>query len=234
MNGDASQLSSIFNVRVPEIVYHAITHGINDPFNIIDRNYRILWANAGKARLCGTSQDKLIGRLCYEAYQKRQEVCPQCPVAAAFSSGKACVVTRDVTMQSGSKSSCEIRTYPVHNARGEIVCGITIGFDITSRNRSLHTHRTRAGSDKTADPTKTLFTLPSSLFFEGGAMCDSLSDREIEVLHFVASGLTNNNIAAALAISPHTVKTHIMHIFNKLGVSDRTQAAIRGIHLGLI
>lgn len=143
MDGDASQLRSIFNVRLPEIVYHAITHGIDDPFNIIDRNYRILWANAGKARLCGTSQDKLIGRLCYEAYQKRQEVCPQCPVATAFRSGKTCVVKRDVTMQSGSKSSCEIRTYPVRDALGEIVCGITIGFDITDRNRSLQSQSTR-------------------------------------------------------------------------------------------
>ena len=188
MDSGASRLKSILNVRLPEIVYHAMIHGIDDPFNIIDRNYRILWANVGKARLYGTSQDKLIGRLCYEAYQKRQEVCPQCPVTIAFHSGKMCVVKRNVTTQSGSKRVCEIRTYPVHDSVGEIVCGITIGFDITGRNRSLQSHNRRAGSEQTAELRETLRTLPFSAVFGEEAICDSLTDREVEVLQLVAAG----------------------------------------------
>lgn len=234
MDSDAGRLDSILGVHLPEIVYHAMIHGIDDPFNIIDRNYRILWANVGKARLYGTSQEKLIGRLCYEAYQKRQEVCPQCPVTIAFRSGKMCVMKRNVITQSGSKNVCEIRTYPVHDSLGEIVCGITIGFDITGRNRSLRNHSLRAVSENTAELSETLRTPRSSAFFGEEVICDSLTDREIEVLQLVAAGLSNNDVAATLAISPETVKTHITHIFNKLGVCDRTQAAIRGVHLGII
>jgi DNA-binding NarL/FixJ family response regulator len=53
-----------------------------------------------------------------------------------------------------------------------------------------------------------------------------LTDREIEVLRLMTEGFTNNEISEQLSISPHTVKSHVIHIFNKLGVDDRTQAAV--------
>ncbi|MDY6906589.1 MAG: LuxR C-terminal-related transcriptional regulator [Thermodesulfobacteriota bacterium] len=53
-----------------------------------------------------------------------------------------------------------------------------------------------------------------------------LTDREIEVLQLLATGATNTEISEILAISTHTVKSHVIHIFNKLGVNDRTQAAV--------
>ncbi len=53
-----------------------------------------------------------------------------------------------------------------------------------------------------------------------------LTDREDEVLVLVAQGMTNKEIARQLAISPATVKAHVERIIAKLGVSDRTQAAV--------
>ncbi len=53
-----------------------------------------------------------------------------------------------------------------------------------------------------------------------------LSEREIEVLRLLSTGLSNKEIAPLLFISETTVKTHVQHIINKLGVSDRVQAAI--------
>ena len=63
---------------------------------------------------------------------------------------------------------------------------------------------------------------------------ESLTDRELEVLPLLASGLTNQEIARRLTISPGTVKHHVRHIVSKLGVSDRTQAAVRAVELGLL
>lgn len=54
----------------------------------------------------------------------------------------------------------------------------------------------------------------------------TLTDREREVLHGVARGHTNKEIARQLAISPATVKAHVERIIAKLGVADRTQAAV--------
>jgi ATP/maltotriose-dependent transcriptional regulator MalT len=53
---------------------------------------------------------------------------------------------------------------------------------------------------------------------------DLLSQRELEVLALVADGNTNKEVAARLFISEATVKTHLLHIYAKLGVSDRAAA----------
>ena len=61
-----------------------------------------------------------------------------------------------------------------------------------------------------------------------------LSEREYEVLRLLVQGKTNRQIADELTISMGTVKIHVEHILAKLGVSDRTQAAVRAIELGLL
>lgn len=58
------------------------------------------------------------------------------------------------------------------------------------------------------------------------AQVDSLTEREQEVLLHVSEGKTNKEIARVLGISPATVKAHVERIISKLGVSDRTQAAV--------
>jgi len=61
-----------------------------------------------------------------------------------------------------------------------------------------------------------------------------LTQRESEVLRQLALGLTNKEIAQALHISYETVKEHVQHILRKVGVSDRTQAAVWAVRKGLI
>jgi DNA-binding NarL/FixJ family response regulator len=61
-----------------------------------------------------------------------------------------------------------------------------------------------------------------------------LTRREIEVLGLMAEGMTNQEIADRLIVSPTTVKTHVQNILQKLGVSDRTQAAVYAVRCGLI
>lgn len=61
-----------------------------------------------------------------------------------------------------------------------------------------------------------------------------LTDRELEVLHIICEGKTNDEIASALRISMGTVKTHINRILSKLQVSDRTQAVVRAFKCGLV
>jgi DNA-binding NarL/FixJ family response regulator len=61
-----------------------------------------------------------------------------------------------------------------------------------------------------------------------------ITPREAEVLRLLAQGRTNPQIAQDLAVSRGTVKIHVQNIISKLGVSDRTQAAVRAIELGLL
>ena len=62
----------------------------------------------------------------------------------------------------------------------------------------------------------------------------ALSPREREVLVLVAEGRSNPDIARSLYIGEATVKTHLLHVFEKLGVNDRTRAVTRAMELGLL
>ena len=63
---------------------------------------------------------------------------------------------------------------------------------------------------------------------------EHLTRRELEVLGLMAQGLTNPQIARELVIARPTAKTHVERVIRKLGVSDRTQAVVRAIDLGLV
>lgn len=65
-------------------------------------------------------------------------------------------------------------------------------------------------------------------------LSEPLSEREIELLGLIASGSNNKEIAELLFITEGTVKNHITHILGKLGVRDRTQAALKAKELGLV
>jgi DNA-binding NarL/FixJ family response regulator len=61
-----------------------------------------------------------------------------------------------------------------------------------------------------------------------------LTSRELDVLRLVATGKPNKQIAAELAISERTARTHVSHILRKLHLSSRTQAALWAVREGLV
>jgi NarL family two-component system response regulator LiaR len=63
---------------------------------------------------------------------------------------------------------------------------------------------------------------------------ERLTPREREVLELIGRGLSNKRIALELGVSEKTVKTHVGHVLAKLGVSDRTQAALYAVRAGFI
>jgi two-component system, NarL family, response regulator LiaR len=68
----------------------------------------------------------------------------------------------------------------------------------------------------------------------GEAPAEHLTAREHEVLELIGRGFSNKRIGRELGIAEKTVKTHVGHVLAKLGVSDRTQAAMHAVHTGLI
>lgn len=62
----------------------------------------------------------------------------------------------------------------------------------------------------------------------------TLTPREAEVLALLAQGRSNKEIAAELSIAETTVKTHVSNILGKLGLQDRTQAAVYAVKRGLV
>ncbi|MBZ0292766.1 MAG: response regulator transcription factor [Anaerolineae bacterium] len=69
---------------------------------------------------------------------------------------------------------------------------------------------------------------------QAGTPVDQLTDRELEVLHLTARGLTNRGIGHELGISDRTVQGHLANIYAKLQANSRTEAVTKAIQLGLI
>lgn len=106
----------------------------------------------------------------------------------------------------------------------------------TPREKVIEAIRGTISGKSYVDPSvagKLLGQLASKQEYSKTTLTDKLTPREVEILRLIAHGLSNANIAEKLHLSEGTVRNHVSGIFAKLGVSDRTQAAIIAIRHGL-
>jgi DNA-binding NarL/FixJ family response regulator len=94
---------------------------------------------------------------------------------------------------------------------------------------TVHQGKALLHPDATAQLLKEFVTLAENRTKDYG-----LSNREMEVLQLLSEGKTNKQIAKDLWISEQTVKTHVAHIFEKLGTSDRTETVAHALRSGLV
>ena len=113
-----------------------IFDSINDPFNIIDRDFRIIRANDSYARMRGKTVEQLIGKRCYKVLQNRDDVCEDCSVEETFESAKPYTKEKLVSFQGGSHVWIEIFTHPVFDEKGNVVSVIEYTRDVTKRKRA--------------------------------------------------------------------------------------------------
>jgi two-component system response regulator DegU len=95
--------------------------------------------------------------------------------------------------------------------------------------RNLSTQLLRQLSEEQQKPEEETPTPPKNV-----ELLQPLTPRELEVLEGMALGKTNREIAEDLVITMGTVKNHVEHLRSKLGASDRTQAVVRSLELGII
>src|SRR3989440_1994350 len=85
----------------------------------------------------------------------------------------------------------------------------------------------------TPSPNSTSSSSSASTYIDSTAFIEQLTEREREILMLVARGASNRQIAENLYLTEGTVKNHMSNILSKLGVRDRTQAALKAKELGL-
>jgi DNA-binding CsgD family transcriptional regulator/ArsR family metal-binding transcriptional regulator len=123
--------------------------------------------------------------------------------------------------------------YPVYDGQGNLLSTVTLEIDTEASRPELEESRAYVEGLKTS-MEESRGKGAAGVEEANSELPAPLTGRELEVLRLVAQGATNAEIADLLEISPHTVKSHVIHIFNKLGVSDRTQAAVWAARSGLV
>ena len=125
---------------------------------------------------------------------------------------------------------------PTYMARA--VAGGAAGYLLkgVDHDEMLHALRAVANGEMLLNPQDLSRSLRGIHPESAGAkdLIQPLTEREIEVLRLLSTGLSNREIAPLLFISESTIKTHVEHIIAKLGVSDRVQAAVWAARHGIV
>jgi len=203
-----------------------IFESIKIPFGILNRHHKVLWANDAYASLHLMSPQDLIGKVCYQACHGRTAPCEGCPTQAVIQKGKLQIVEQWFEFPGQDKRWGEVHYYPVRGDDGDVAALLVFGFDVTNRKNRIEvlTNYSKYLSGKLAHKKNGHQKIVS---IDGDiSITVKFSTREIEILRLMTEGYTNMQIAGLLSISGNTVKTHVNNIFNKMGVNDRTQAAV--------
>ena len=138
------------------------------------------------------------------------------------------------------KMLCKVIVLTIHNEIEYLVKALEIGCDgFILKDSDFDTLKKAIFSVYSGETyiEPSLMPLLNSSLAERDVLKEKVSDltrRELEVLKMIASGAFNKEIASTLNISERTVKNHVSNIFKKIGVSDRTQAAVFAIKNDII
>jgi DNA-binding NarL/FixJ family response regulator len=128
----------------------------------------------------------------------------------------------------------------IHDDPQYVVGAISAGADAyvlkdATRHEMLDTVRRVIRGEIVIDPKLTLQLVQQMVTMSTPPpLIEQLTAREMDVLLLMVQGQTNPEIADSLGIGKGTVKAHVQRILAKLGVTDRTQAAVRAVQLGLV
>ncbi len=113
----------------------ALFDSIPTSIYIIDAKYNLAAINRHRADRTDTPPNVLVGRRCYEALYKRDDVCPDCRVLETLFEGKSTTRTRRLWVSDQEPQEWEISAYPIHDDVNQIVQAILLEQDVTERRR---------------------------------------------------------------------------------------------------
>lgn len=214
----------------------ALFSSIRAPFGIFDRDFRIVLINKAMGVIHKCEPEKVVGEFCYDALHGCEPGCDACPLEAAITEGRTQVIEKSTVFPGGVRRWGEVHAYPVRGQDKNVSAVIVIVFETTASRSALQKQKDYAVlleqrlSEKESGSRK----VDSNTNTGGIAPYVNLSRREMDVLRLITEGYTNAQISELLEISANTVKSHVNSVFNKLGVNDRTQAAVRATRNNLI
>ena len=226
-NGGALSLNQLLSGLGP-----ALFSSIRTPFGIFGRDRKIVWINKSMAFIHRCEQEKAIGKLCHAALKGCEHPCKECFLVKAIATGRTQVLEMSMDVPGRGRRWGEVQAYPVRDQNKNVSAVIIIVFETTATKEAMQKQRNYT---ELLEKQLSSRVNGSENVSSGDAVRSAkLSRREADVLRLVTEGYTNIQIAEVLNISAHTVKSHVNSLFNKLGVNDRTQAAVMAARNQLI
>ncbi len=219
-----------------------ILKSIRIPLAVIDPEFRFLWLNREMARIYQTRPKLARGKICYQLASGQTQPCRDCPVLAAQKSGRRQATQKYKDFPGGVRKFGELSAFPVRGSKNRHIATILMVVEITDKI-VVNMDDTYRRIAQRVPALQRMAQLPSNAWSKVHAehkvgqirpLNYNLTRRETHVLRLLAKGHANTEIAVRLQISHHTVKSHVINIFNKLGVNDRIQAAVWATQHGLI
>jgi DNA-binding CsgD family transcriptional regulator len=245
MNSDpprAIAMKASIAAHLPMGLEGDILKSLRIPLAVIDNEFRYLWVNRQMAWIYQTHPERVTGQICYEISNQQAGPCPDCPVAAVQNSGRREISQKYKDFPDGVRKYGEVSAFPIFDAHQKVAATLVMVIDITDKivvdmDAAYRMLARLVPSLGGAIPQPPYPFTPKSADGKNRRprmKNGNLTQRETQVLHLLAKGYSNTQIASRLGISPHTVKSHVINIFNKLGVNDRIQAAVTATRQGII
>ena len=228
-------MKASFTANLPMGLEGDILKSLRIPLAVIDNEFRFLWCNREMARIYQAHPERVAGKICYQLLASdRTGPCHDCPVAAVQKSGRREVSQKYKDFPDGGRKYGEVSAFPIFGSQEEIVATLVMVIDITHKivvdMDSAYQMLARLMPSLQASLPQPLHPItPKSTGRRDKRPRTNnhhLTPRETQILNLMAKGCSNTQIASRLEISPHTVKSHVINIFNKLGVNDRIQASV--------
>lgn len=218
----------------------SLLESLTDLIARFDRDLRLVYVNSAVERVLAQPAAALLGKTSREV-GLREPLAQLWDVLVqqVWRTGREQATEFPVVTAAGERHF-HSRIVPEFDRNGTIRSVLAIAHDVTDQ-RSAEAERSAAYREMVSQQAR-LTELLSRLEHDHdralqrtayAIRAEQLTDRERAILELLVRGWTNREIAAELELRPGTVKNHVQKILVKLDVSDRTQAAVRAVELGL-
>jgi PAS domain S-box-containing protein len=116
--------------------YRLLVENIDQGITLIDRNYNIITINAYQARLFGRAAEEIIGKKCFQEFEKRDAPCVHCPGARAMVTGRTCAVETAGMLDDGTTVPVLLHAFPLLERNGRVLGFIELVEDISRRRKA--------------------------------------------------------------------------------------------------
>src|SRR5579859_1197398 len=220
--------------------FRALVENAPDVIVRFDGQLRIAYVNPAIERLTGTAAESLVGKTSHELGILEQQLPAwELVLRQVWRTGREQAFELAVRTTQGERVF-DSRIVPEIGPDGEVQSVLSISRDITPL-RAAEAERSELYRQLVAQQNQ-VQELVGRLAQDRerrtertvAAMALNVTDRERHILRLLAAGRTNREIGAEIGLTPGTIKNNVAQLLSKLNVTDRTQAAVRAIEVGIV